>query len=189
MGGLTAWSRYRPSQPVEISIPSDEEGLQGNIYIGGAVVNPGLYPLAATDTIEALLQAAGGTTDNADLTRLDLHIPDTAAEQGSQKININRADVTSTVLKVAHHGSKTSTSPEFLAVVNPQIAVISVGERNLFGHPTLEVMTRLAEQLGSANAYRTDQHGTIEFITDGERLWVKVDTFNSTAIDKPPVEE
>jgi len=93
MGGLTAWSRYRPSQPVEISIPSDEEELQGNIYIGGAVVNPGLYPLAATDTVEALFQAAGGTTDNADLTRLELHIPDTAAEQEAQKIDINRADV------------------------------------------------------------------------------------------------
>ncbi len=87
----------------------------------------------------------------------------------------NRANVTSTVLKVAHHGSKTSTSPEFLAVVNPQIAVISVGEDNPFGHPTDEVRDRLIERLGSANIYRTDQDGTIEFITDGERLWVKVD--------------
>jgi len=101
----------------------------------------------------------------------------------------SRANVTSTVLKVAHHGSKTSTSPEFLAVVSPQVAVISVGEDNPYGHPTDEVRDRLIEQLGPANIYRTDLHGTIEFITDGERLWVKIDTLNYTGIDKPPVED
>ncbi len=87
-----------------------------------------------------------------------------------------RASLTSTVLKVGHHGSNTSTSPEFLAVVNPQLAVISVGADNKFGHPTDEVMARLIEKLGSEqNIYRTDKQGTIEFITDGERLWVKVE--------------
>ncbi len=84
-----------------------------------------------------------------------------------------RADLHSTVLKVAHHGSNTSTCQEFLAVVNPQLAVISVGAANRFGHPTPEVMERLGEKLGSENIYRTDKHGTIEFITDGKRLWVK----------------
>ncbi len=86
-----------------------------------------------------------------------------------------RANLTSTVLKVGHHGSNTSTSPEFLAVVDPQLAVISVGEDNPHGHPTAEVMERLTEQVGSENIYRTDEHTTIEFITDGERLWVKVE--------------
>jgi competence protein ComEC len=62
----------------------------------------------------------------------------------------------------------------FLAVVNPQLAVISVGADNRYGHPTPEVMERLEEKLGSENIFRTDKHGTIEFITDGERLWVKV---------------
>ncbi len=86
-----------------------------------------------------------------------------------------RADLHSTVLKVAHHGSDTSTTPRFLAVVSPQVAVISVGEDNKFGHPSDEVMDRLEEKLGSGNIYRTDEYGTIEFITDGERLWVKVE--------------
>jgi len=86
-----------------------------------------------------------------------------------------RADLQSTVLKVAHHGSDTSTCQEFLAVVNPQLAVISVGADNRFGHPTPEVMDRLGEKLGSENIYRTDEHGTIEFITDGKRLWVRVE--------------
>lgn len=87
----------------------------------------------------------------------------------------HRADLNSTVLKVAHHGSNTSTTPQFLAVVDPQLAVISVGEDNRYGHPTPEVMTRLEQKVGSENIYRTDKQGTIEFITDGERLWVKTE--------------
>ncbi len=83
-------------------------------------------------------------------------------------------DLTSTVLKVAHHGSDTSTTLEFLAAVNPQVAVISVGE-NSFGHPSNEVIKRLEEKLGAENVYRTDEQGTIEFITDGEKLWVRVE--------------
>ncbi len=85
----------------------------------------------------------------------------------------NRANLKSTVLKVSHHGSNTSTTPEFLAVVNPQLAVISVGADNKFGHPTPEVMTRLEDRVGSENIYRTDEDGTVEFVTDGERLWVR----------------
>ena len=86
-----------------------------------------------------------------------------------------RANLTSTVLKIGHHGSNTSTSPEFLAVVNPRLVVISVGADNKFGHPSDEVMGRPIEKVGSENIYRTDEHGAIEFITDGERLWVEVE--------------
>ena len=87
----------------------------------------------------------------------------------------HRASLASTVFKVGHHGSNTSTTPEFLAVVNSEVAVISVGADNKFGHPTPEVMERLEGKLGSENIYRTDKQGTIEFTTDGERLWVGVE--------------
>ncbi|MFC1939563.1 DNA internalization-related competence protein ComEC/Rec2 [Chloroflexota bacterium] len=91
-----------------------------------------------------------------------------------------RANLRSTVLKVAHHGSATSTTAEFLAVVNPRLAVISAGKENPFGHPNDEVMDRLIKKIGSENIYLTydntnDKHSTIEFITDGERLWMRVD--------------
>jgi len=86
----------------------------------------------------------------------------------------HRASLNSTVLK-AHHGSDTSTTAEFLAVVNPQVTVISVGEDNPFGHPSDEVIARLEEKVGSENIYHTDECSTIEFITDGERLWVRVE--------------
>ena len=72
------------------------------------------------------------------------------------------------VLKIAHHGSDGSTSPEFLNVARPEVAVISVGE-NDYGHPGQEVLERLAGLM----VYRTDTDGTVEFITDGLRLWLK----------------
>jgi len=86
----------------------------------------------------------------------------------------DRAELSSTVLKIAHHGSDTSTTPEFLAVANPRLAIISVGADNKFGHPSDEVLDRLKERLDPENIYRTDEQGTIEFTTDGERLWVEV---------------
>jgi competence protein ComEC len=86
-----------------------------------------------------------------------------------------RANLKSTALKVAHHGSQTSTSPEFLAVASPEVAAISVGANNRFGLPYSDVVDRLTGQVGSDRLYLTSTHGTIEFITDGDRLWVKLD--------------
>ncbi len=81
-------------------------------------------------------------------------------------------DLAADLLKVAHHGSGGSSCEEFLAAVAPAYAVISVGEENKFGHPDEEVLGRLA---ASANitVLRTDREGTIEFTTDGEKVWVR----------------
>ncbi len=86
-----------------------------------------------------------------------------------------RAPLASTVLKVAHHGSDTSSAAEFLAVVGPAAAVISVGADNDFGLPDAEVVGRLAGEIGGVNIYRTDEDGTIDFTSDGEKLWVDVE--------------
>lgn len=67
------------------------------------------------------------------------------------------------VLKVAHHGSKTSTSEEFLSVVKPEVAVISVGN-NSYGHPTQETLDRLTNY--GATVYRTDVYGCVECVID-----------------------
>jgi len=87
----------------------------------------------------------------------------------------HRANLKSTVLKVAHHGSKTSTSSQFLAVVDPKAAVISAGEDNRFGHPHPEIVSKLKERTGITNLFITCESSTVEFITDGDRLWVKTD--------------
>ncbi len=91
VGGIVVWSRYSPSQPIEISMSPAQE-LTGEIYIGGAVSSPGFYPFNAGDNIEALIQAAGGTTTSADLTQLKLYIP-RVGEEEPQKVNLNRAEV------------------------------------------------------------------------------------------------
>jgi competence protein ComEC len=79
--------------------------------------------------------------------------------------------VDATVLKVAHHGADTASSAEFLAAVNPQLAIISVGKDNRFGHPTEPVLKRL--QARDCQVLRTDQNGTIELVSDGQTFWTK----------------
>jgi len=88
------------------------------------------------------------------------------------KLIASGVELTCTVLKVGHGGSYTSTSLDFLEAASPQLAVISVGEDNPYGHPYGEVVERLEESLGAENVFRTDADGTIEFITDGEGLWL-----------------
>ncbi len=85
------------------------------------------------------------------------------------------AELESTVLKAAHHGSRTSSTAGFLNQVNPTLAVISSGAGNQFGHPHAEVAERLERFLGPEGLFRTDRQGTIEFISDGVDLWVGTD--------------
>ena len=77
------------------------------------------------------------------------------------------------ILKVGHHGSRTSTSQVFLDAVRPHIAIISCGRGNTFGHPAPEVLQRL-EAIG-ADIYRTDRDGEIALESDGH--YVRVRTF------------
>lgn len=74
----------------------------------------------------------------------------------------------SDVLKVAHHGSKYSTSDLFLENVKPKIAVISVGAKNTYGHPTLEVLQKL--QKFGIQTLRTDTNGDIKMVSDGKNI-------------------
>ena len=83
------------------------------------------------------------------------------------------ATLDSAVLKVGHHGSSTSTTALFLDRVRPTAAVISAGESNRYGHPSEVVLARLVEVVGEEGVYRTDEDGSIEFISDGHNLWVK----------------
>jgi len=94
-------------------------------------------------------------------------------EDGERCLLDGGLEVESTMLKVGHHGADTSTCPEFLRAVNPQVAVISAGADNPFGHPGEEVMGRLSESLGEGSIYLTAEDGTVTFTTDGDRLWVE----------------
>ena len=75
------------------------------------------------------------------------------------------------VLKVAHHGSKYSTSEEFLDAVNPKYAVLSYGHENRYGHPHEELLSRLKEK--NIEFYGTEKHGAITITTDGKNMNIK----------------
>lgn len=74
------------------------------------------------------------------------------------------------VLKVAHHGSRSSTTGRFLDAAQPRLAVISCGRRNLFGHPHQSVLDALAER--RIRTWRTDESGTVDVEVRGGRLYV-----------------
>ncbi|MDP4182764.1 MAG: DNA internalization-related competence protein ComEC/Rec2 [Bacillota bacterium] len=90
-------------------------------------------------------------------------------EKEMEKILLNeKEDVKSDVLKVAHHGSSTSTSEDFLRAVGPEVAVISVGKNNSFGHPSKAVLKRLEDN--GVKMFRTDMEGTIIMKTNGDTM-------------------
>ncbi|MBI3040916.1 MAG: DNA internalization-related competence protein ComEC/Rec2, partial [Chloroflexi bacterium] len=135
------------------------------------VLNPPLPLLAATESdIDN-----NGVVLRLEMGEVSFLFTGDAMWQAEFELIARRAGLPSTVLKVAHHGSGTSTTAAFLAVVNPHLAIISVGESNPFGHPSDEVTGRLEQKLGQENIYRTDEQGTIELITDGARLWLRVE--------------
>jgi len=88
---FVAWSKYRPGQPIEISLPPEHE-ISGNINISGAVANPGIYQFSGGDSIGALIQSAGGVTSNGKPDNLQLSIPAADIALTPQKINVNRAE-------------------------------------------------------------------------------------------------
>lgn len=96
-------------------------------------------------------------------------------------------DLRADVLKLGHHGSSSSSTAKYLAVVSPRYAVISCGRDNSYGHPHHEVLERLQES-GIA-PYRTDELGTVLFTTDGETITVSsVNAPPSLAAAAPPAQ-
>jgi competence protein ComEC len=93
------------------------------------------------------------------------------AERGTEKL-VASEQPEADVLKVAHHGSFTSSEPELLAAVHPRFAVISVGTRNVYHHPRQEVLRRL--QQANVITYRTDTDGATSFYLDGTRVTSQV---------------
>ena len=121
------------------------------------------------------------------------------AERVVEQAILNRGtNINSTVLKVGHHGSESSTSYVWLREIMPQYAVISVGKDNSYGHPTEEVLSRLRD--AEVKTFRTDLHGDIICVSDGKNVTFTVernadaDVFggigeNSTQQTNPPETE
>ena len=97
----------------------------------------------------------------------DERIEEQIEEKRSQnKMGVNHAETELTVLKVAHHGSKNSTSEEFLKAANPMLAIISCGEGNRYGHPHEETLERLEK--ADVPWFCTKDYGAITVTVDGK---------------------
>jgi competence protein ComEC len=120
--------------------------------------------------------AAPGAKNNDSLV-LRLHYGDRTillpgdAEKEAEHEMLAESDETALradVLKVGHHGSKNSTTEDFLAAVQPQVAIISAGEDNPYGHPSQELLQRL--ETAGVRVLRTDHDGAVHVLTDGRTL-------------------
>jgi len=120
-----------------------------------------------------LLRGTGSDVNNNSVVlrvtmgRASLLLTGDIGEEGERALLASGKPLGSLVLKAPHHGSATSLTPPFLREVSPQLVIIPVGENN-FGHPSPETLAKLS---GLATM-RTDEEGTIEVVTDGERYWV-----------------
>jgi competence protein ComEC len=162
---------------------------------GGSMAEAALHHATDREGIDAGVVAAGDAFDLGDGVRLEVLWPqrgeaidgndgslvlrlswgdvrflltgdiEAAAEE---RLIASGADLRATVLKVAHHGSRTSSAVAFIDLVDPQVSVISAGAENPFGHPAPDVVERLA---ATSAVYVTAADGAVHFETDGERLW------------------
>lgn len=103
--------------------------------------------------------------------RAALLVGDAEHEQEEDLMKLGPSVLHADLLKVGHHGSKTSTSAAFVDAVSPRDAIITSGVRNRYGHPAPNTLKLLKEK--GVRVFRSDVHGAVRWETDGESLWVK----------------
>lgn len=192
-GLVEVLQRYTVNQVLEPGLPSDspiyqewlklvrDKGIEHSMARSGQeIVLGNEIKIEVLNPREGLLEETSHDVDNNGVVlrlswgRVSFLFAADIREEAEYELIMQRANLKSTVLKVPHHGSRTSTTWHFLAAVEPRVAVISAGADNPFGHPHPDVVQRLVDTVGEDNLYRTDEDGAIEFTTDGERLWVAV---------------
>ena len=109
-----------------------------------------------------------------------------AEREEEQQILSTGCDLSATVLKVGHHGSRNSTTYPFLREIMPKYAVISVGKDNSYGHPTEDTLSRLRD--ADVKVYRTDMQGDIIAVSDGKTVTITTKK-NKDAVTNPTESE
>jgi competence protein ComEC len=170
------WLGPQPDVPVYENLLADvaQAGTHIHRYLAGDTFTFG------EASIRVLAPARdyhpGKTPTNNDSLVLCLSYGNTSAllegdaEAPSEARMVASGNLHSDFLKVGHHGSKTSTTPAFLAAVSPSFSAISVGRRNFYGHPRREVLEEL--QAAHVRTYRTDTIGMSSFYLDGKHVTV-----------------
>jgi competence protein ComEC len=107
-------------------------------------------------------------------------------EQEIDPILLSRGLPRLDLLKVAHHGSRTSSTAAFLDAVRPKVAIVSVGAVNPYGHPAPETLARIEAR--GAHVYRTDRNGSVEATLDGRRMVVQAERGGPVVALQPGVQ-
>jgi competence protein ComEC len=185
-GLVPVLERYRVDTVIHRQIEMESETYTywlALVEAEGAAVYEGQAGLSLTldEGLEMLVLHPGArawesANDNSVVTRLtygeaSLLLPGDIEAGVEKELVRDGAPLASTILKAAHHGSCSSTTQAFLEAVDPEAVVISVGADNRFGHPCDEVL----ERLGHLPVYRTDEHGAVEIVSDGTRMWVEAE--------------
>ncbi|MGH9747330.1 MAG: DNA internalization-related competence protein ComEC/Rec2 [Candidatus Acidiferrales bacterium] len=142
--------------------------VNGSQFNWGGVRGDVLWPADPTPVSEA-------SNDDSLVVRLEdgsvrFLLPGDIQKKVEQQLVAEHADIAADFLKVPHHGSKTSSTPDFVAAVAPKIAVVSAGEANPFGHPAESTVERYAQ--AGVRLLRTDRDGAVTALTDGHTLTV-----------------
>lgn len=164
-----------------------EKAQPGAKYdLGGGVRLTVLGPTEPLFTRDQM--KGGGNLPNANsvVTRLDygdfsMLFPGDAEDQSEHRMLTKDLNLKVKVLKVAHHGSKYATSQDFIDRVKPEVAIISDGEWNRYGHPAQPVLDRL--KAANAKLYRTDLQGEITITSRGKEGDIVVKTAKETTTD------
>lgn len=154
-----------------------EKAEPGKTYdLGGGAI---LTVLGPTEPLFTRDQMKGGGNEpnaNSVVVRLDygnfsMLLPGDAEAQTEDRMINKDVNVSAKVLKIAHHGSKYATSENFIKRIKPEVAIISTGEWNRYGHPAQSVLDRL--KAANVKVYRTDLQGEVTITTKGKGYEIK----------------
>jgi beta-lactamase superfamily II metal-dependent hydrolase len=156
--------------------------------LGGGALLTILAPNEPLFTREKMRTGGNDANANSIVTRLDygsfsMLLTGDAEEQTEHQLLTKDLNLEAPVLKVSHHGSKYASSKDFLERVKPEIAIISCGAWNRYGHPAQSVLDRLRAASPAMKLYRTDLHGEITLTTRGRQADIAVKAAKETTED------
>ena len=172
----TSGARYETAQP----------GTK--IDLGGGALLTVLAPSEPMFTKDKMTTGGNEANANSIVARLDygsfsMLLAGDAEDQTEHRLLTKELDLSSKVLKVSHHGSKYATSNDFLNRVKPEVAIISCGAWNRYGHPSQAVLDRLRAANPNVKLYRTDLQGEISITTRGKDNDLAIKTAKETTED------
>jgi beta-lactamase superfamily II metal-dependent hydrolase len=156
------------------------------VDLGGGALLTILAPSEPFFTKDRMTTGGNEANANSIMARLDygsfsMLLAGDAEEQTEHRLLTKEIDLQTKVLKVSHHGSKYASSKDFLNRVKPQVAIVSCGAWNRYGHPSQAVLDRL--KAANAKLYRTDLQGEITITTRGKNDEMTIKTAKETTED------